>query len=146
MWSIQHLKGCFFFGEKHKTLVCLEGNTTVNLSLTFHNESDSTVFSVVAERPTSTHRTGHFQGVFPTWQQSGSSMLTACWKASSCYSIHFRFVLLSSSSSFICPSLCSAAASEVSHTESSIIGPSSSVWEWECQRGREVEKKSTHGW
>lgn len=55
-------------------------------------------------------------GWFPAWQHTGCSMLTACWKASPCFSIHFRFVLLPSSYPFICPSLCSAAASEASHT------------------------------
>lgn len=54
--------------------------------------------------------------VTPAWQHTGCSMLTACWKASPWFSIHFRFVLLPSSSPFICPSLCSAAASEASHT------------------------------
>lgn len=98
------------------------------VSATLPRGSDSTAFPGGAERPISTRGAGHFQGVCLTWRQTGPTLLTACWKASPCYLIHFRFVLLPSSSPFICPSLCSAAASELSHTESSIIRPSSSVW------------------
>lgn len=85
------------------------------------------------------------------------SMLTGCWKASPSYLIHFSPPLCPSSFLFICPSLCSAAASEVSHTESSITGTSSRAVHLcvcvcacvcniksESDRGREVEKKSTH--
>lgn len=90
------------------------------------------------------HRAGHSWGVSPTWQQSGTSVLTGCWKASPCYLIHFTSPLGPSSLLFICPSLCSVAASEVSHTQSSIPGPSSrAVWVCVTERVRVTEREGS---
>lgn len=114
----------------HGVLVCSRGNRTLHR-----------VF--LTERPSSTRRTGHLTGVCLTWRQTGPTVLTACWKASPCYLIHFRFVLLPCSPPFICPSLCSAAASELSHTESSIIRPSSSVWGRVKEGGKWRDRPST---
>lgn len=72
----------------------------------------------------------YFQ-VFPTMQQSGFSVLAAAGRPHPV--LHsFQSPSRPSSSLFICPSFCSAAASEVSHTESSITRTSLLVFVCVC--------------